>query len=336
MSGQSDLDATPIAPEVPVSSGAKQAQLIALDASEASEWPEDCEEIYVLRVHGEETVGDATPYHVRGGVDEINSFYFDVPWQGDRQLLMARWVVDNRPIVHHWALFTVENLQGQDAAIFSGRNILDAARTRDAQLLVGGGFNPEDVRLPDEVGLQMPTKSNVGFLLEVHYFAPEEGAFVDDASAVQLCVTSKPRPRVAGTYPLGRRHFELPPHESTAVEADCVASVTEPFHIVAVAPHMHATGTHAELVLHRASGEQIVLHDHPYNFEDQQVYWLGDPQSDAGVVVGPGDTLSTTCSYDNPRDTTILSGPAKDNEMCTVITWAWPATAMDPNHCNLQ
>lgn len=330
MSGQSAVqsDATSVAPENATSSGAKQAQLIELDETTAADWPAGCEELYRLQAHGEETAGDRTPYLVRGGADEIIQFYFDTPWRGDHQLLMARSVIDNRAIVHHWTLYTVENLQGDDAAILSSRSFLDVARVKDQKVVLGGGFNTEDVRLPDDVGLQMPTQANVGYLLEFHYFVPDEGTFQADASGVELCVTSKSRTHAAGSYGLGRDHFELPPHQATDVHASCTASdVSEPLHIVAIAPHMHATGTHAKLVLQRVSGEQIVLHDHPYNFDDQQVYWMGGADG-SGVVVNDGDTLTTTCSYDNPRDTTILSGPTKDNEMCSLFTWAWPGNIL--------
>lgn len=325
MSGQTIGDDTSsLAPATPSGAALKQAQRIAVDPSAG--WPADCEEVYVLRAHGDETPGDATPYRVRGGSDEGIRFYFDLPWQGDRQLLTARMVFDNRAIVHHWDLYTIENLQGADAAIFSARSFLDQIRLKDMKAVVGGGSNPQDAALPDGVGFQLPTGPNVGLLFELHYFAAEEGGFEEDASALEICVTSKPRPHTAESHALGREHFELPAHTNTNVEADCVPpEMSEPVHLVGFAPHMHAAGTHARLVLHRASGEEIVLHDQPYDFREQRVYWLKSPDGQPDVLLEQGDTLSVTCSYDNTLDTTILSGSTKDNEMCSMPVWAWPA-----------
>lgn len=319
-----DPDTTADAPELPVGSQPKQAQQVPLDPGAG--WPEDCEEVYALRAHGEKTPGDATPYRVPGGFNEGVRFYFDRPWQGERQLLMTRVSFDNRSIVHHWDLYTLENFQGADADIISSRNFFDQARIQDMQPVVGGGGNPEDAKLPEGVGFELPAPARLGFLFELHYFVPEDRGPQEDASTLELCVTSQHRPHAARSHLLGRVHFELPAHQGTDIHADCVpSSVSEPVHLVAVAPHMHAAGTHAKLVLNRASGEQVVLYDAPYDYREQRVYGLKSPDGQPEVLLHPGESLSVTCSYDNTRDDAILSGPTPDNEMCTVPVWAWPA-----------
>lgn len=289
-----------------------------------SDWPADCEEHYVLRAHGTETAGDETPYRVAGGGDEIIQFYYDVPWRSDQQVLMVRSHIDNRAIVHHWDLYTIPNYQGPEGGIFTARSFLDQLSLTGAALLFGGGNSPEDIRLPSDIGFRLPDEPNLGLLLEYHYFAADGDA--QDASSLEVCVSSKPRDRVAGSHVLGADHFALPPHQPTDILGTCVPKpLPEPVHIIGLAPHMHETGKRAKLVLNRASGEQIVLHDQPYDWTEQRVYWIKGPDGQSDVVLNPGDTLTTTCTYDNPRDTTVLSGPEKENEMCAMFTWAWPA-----------
>jgi hypothetical protein len=41
--------------------------------------------------------------------------------------------------------------------------------------------------------------------------------------------------------------------------------------------------------------------------------------------LNPGDTITSTCSYDNTTDSTIDQGVESQNEMCNFGVLAWPA-----------
>jgi hypothetical protein len=43
------------------------------------------------------------------------------------------------------------------------------------------------------------------------------------------------------------------------------------------------------------------------------------------VLVNPGDTLTSTCSYTNATDSTIAEGEHSEDEMCLFGVLAWPA-----------
>jgi hypothetical protein len=93
---------------------------------------------------------------------------------------------------------------------------------------------------------------------------------------------------------------------------------------------MHQIGVHAKLVLNRKNGTQEVLHDKPFAFADQQSYPLS-------VIVNDGDTLTTTCTFNNTTNGLVVFGPNTENEMCYNFVTAYPAGglsgSMGANHC---
>jgi hypothetical protein len=78
-----------------------------------------------------------------------------------------------------------------------------------------------------------------------------------------------------------------------------------------VSPHAHRTAKHMKFVVEKANGETIVMHDMPFNFEEQTTYALKPP-----VVIESGDRIITTCTYNNDTDRTITFGENTGNEMC--------------------
>ena len=85
---------------------------------------------------------------------------------------------------------------------------------------------------------------------------------------------------------------------------------------------MHKTGTHMLTVINRASGGQETLVDQPFSFDSQVTY-------DVAAVINPGDSLFTTCSYNNTTAATIGFGPSTTQEMCYDFLYAYPAHALD-------
>jgi hypothetical protein len=103
-------------------------------------------------------------------------------------------------------------------------------------------------------------------------------------------------------------------------------NATDPINIFAAWPHMHKTGTRMSTVITRANGTQEVLIDKPFNFASQVSY-------PTPAVIAPGDSLQTTCYYDNPGTGSISFGPSTTQEMCYDFLYAYPAHGLD--HPNL-
>jgi hypothetical protein len=294
--------------------------------SEAFTWPADCEYKQVFVAHGVTGTRDTTKYRVGPGTQELVTFIFAPPWGADRvQLLAARPHFDNSKIVHHWSLYAGTGPTWLSGAVVVQPPAMVRADPTDAQLLLSGGPGGGPTRMPDGVGMRIPTGADVVLMLEVHYFNPSSDAVEVDASGVEVCATATPRPIEAALHFLGTQAIMLPAHAKTDVVSVCdPAPLDEPVHIMSVYPHMHLSATRAKITVQRAAGEETLL-DVPYMFSEQRTYPLPRDRTAPDVVIQPGDRLTTTCSYDNQTDRVITYGEFSEKEMCLMMLWAWPA-----------
>jgi Copper type II ascorbate-dependent monooxygenase, C-terminal domain len=78
---------------------------------------------------------------------------------------------------------------------------------------------------------------------------------------------------------------------------------------------------HAKFLVQRANGQTEVIHDRPFNFEEQTT-WPVD------FVVRNGDRITTTCVYTNPGGRSVRFGTSTDDEMCFNFSLYYPMCAM--------
>jgi hypothetical protein len=285
----------------------------------AIDWDKDCELRPIFRAHGKAVAGDETPFEVAPDTEDTRQFIYTTAWPGEMHMLAVRPVDGNRQVTHHWGLYTLTNVALNEGEILKKGNFLDTLKISSSQLLVGAGPGASTLVMPPGIGAAMPVGSNTGFALEIHYFNVGATEIATDNTGIELCLTSKPVMSEAAIHVLGPLTFSLPAHERTDVTSICrPEKMSEPVHLMAVTPHMHATGAHAKLVLQRASGEQVIVHDGDYASKEQRTYMLPD------VIVQDGDTLTTTCTFDNQSDHVVPRGDTADDEMCFMMLWAWP------------
>jgi hypothetical protein len=291
-----------------------------------NEWPADCEEHYRFMAHG--SSGSASPRHVvPPGSEQVMNFYFEQPWHEARQLLKSRFIFDNTKIIHHWGLF-VTSAQIAPGTVVDKDNLLEAVNLLGVQFFLGGGANNSELELPPDVGLRVPALPNQGFWLQVHYLNSSDSP-QEDASGIEMCLTSKPRQHEAAVHALGKSSFQLPAKAETTITSTCKPSkLTAPVHIVAISPHMHATGKRATISLNR-NGAAAPVFDQPFDVHEQRNYVVPSRDMPSEVLVSPGDTLATSCQYDNTTNAVIKSGSLNEEEMCTMLVWAWPAQQLN-------
>lgn len=284
----------------------------------------ECEERWVFQAHGVSAAGDTTKYPVAAGAELVTRFYFKPPSAADVQLLHARAKIDNKKIVHHWVLGAGHTNKVRDGEVHgeAGEWALPFEGERP---VTQGAQGATAVDLPADVGMRLPNGPDVMFDLEIHYSNLAGERAEEDATQVELCLTRTKRPIEAAMHLLGRMSFSLPAHAKTDITSNCVpAQHVEPVHILAVTPHMHLTGERAKVVLNRRSGERLTLLDTSYEFLEQRSYVLPEDRSAPDVVLYPGDTLTSTCSYSNQTDSTIDQGQRSEDEMCEFAVLAWP------------
>jgi hypothetical protein len=93
--------------------------------------------------------------------------------------------------------------------------------------------------------------------------------------------------------------------------------------LIFASPHMHKLGTHMKTVINRAGGGEETVVDMPFMFLDQREYMVPN-------VVHPGDTLTTTCTWQNTTPANVGFGTSTTDEMCYNFVLSYPAHAL-PN-----
>jgi hypothetical protein len=191
-----------------------------------------------------------------------------------------------------------------------------------------GGIGGADGRksatsLPEGVAFRL--QRGQGVMLNVHYL--NTGEKTVDGNAVVDIEFAEPDParKIAAIFVNLDSGFSLSPASPTTSAVDCVAQ--SDVQIIMMTNHMHEYGTSASTEVQRAGANSFEsLHDDPnwtYDMQFNPVYtrW----SVDAPFVLHAGDTLRTTCNWDNPTSNTI----AFPREMCVGVGFAL-ATGADP------
>lgn len=242
------------------------------------------------------------PYTQGQGEQYVN-FSFKAPWTGTQYLRAIKLVgVEQATVLHHWLLFK-DTTQKSDGAVTPS----SGAHTDGAILLHGWAPGASPIYYDIDVGMKM--ESDVSYSLEAHLYNMT-GKPGTDHSGAEVCVTTKVPEHVVDVSWVGTDSIF-----GTSATGTCHPKRQKgPIHIVAAQPHLHKKGMHQKVVVTRKGGMSEVIHDEPFNFDDQR-YYLKD------VVLEDGDSMTTTCTYSAPA----TFGSSTDSEMCYFFTIAWPA-----------
>jgi hypothetical protein len=272
--------------------------------------PSEIEQCYPMHAY---QAGDMhKPFRASSG-EMYGCFSFDIPWQENAQAVSIR--IQRSAIVHHWVLFDGQLPQG--TVLVTESDCSFGATT----VYASGGFSPEEViNAPPSVGLEMPSKSSGKRMqLSLHYF--NTGAAVDDSFGVDICIARTPREHTAVPHTVGTLELSLPPRQASNIVRHCKPNYVGDIHMIQMIPHMHSRATRYSTVIERADGSSETLIDVPFDFNNQITYALDS-------VLKTGDSLTTTCYFQNDTDRTIIWGTSTEDEMCGGTITAWPAGSL--------
>ena len=258
---------------------------------------------------------DKTPFNVRAS-EFYHMFQYKVPYDKPAWALSTRPIIDNRAVLHHWLLFQMGGF-GTD-----GSHADEIGLQINNALLTGWapGGNPLD--MPPGTGLEMPAPG--GFVaMENHYFNTTGGT-KQDRSGVRLCVTFTQPQNPASLTWLGTEFISIPARATGTATGTCSSWKNNvDVHIFQTVPHMHQTGSYMKTVVNRTGGGgQAIIVDKPFAFTEQRAY-------PTDVVVHPGDTMTTTCTFKNNTAASIGFGTSSTSEMCYNFVVYYPAHALD-------
>jgi hypothetical protein len=276
-------------------------------------------EIYAAHAPLAADLGFAVPGKRQNGGDVTVCFSFVRSEGAAAQAVAWGPVLSDPRVVHHMSLFATSD-PVQDGAI-------GPCRLQNATYLMGWEPGRSHTILPEDVGLELPSRGSRGMILEVHYHNAQDHKIVD-SSGMAICGADQPRPLTAGIVTLGTEDIlveALQPGEAVGL---CPSSVTGrftgPLRVLATAPHMHDTGVSIETRVVRPDGSELVLAPaRPWDSHRQPLFEHNPP-----AEVQPGDTLVTTCRYSNDKPHPVGFGPRVIDEMCYSYNLVYPLSAL--------
>lgn len=241
--------------------------------------------------------------------------------KGSSQAFSFSPIIDNTQVIHHWFLYQSSSLES------TGVSAPCLGFDRGGPVLAGWAPGAGAWTFPPDVGVGL---SSGDFVLEVQYENVVLGHDVTDASGVRMCAGKTPRRNTAGVSWLGNDAFGasgnpgIPPLVNAApISGRCrpQPALSAPVHIVTSWPHMNGRGRYARAEIDRAGGAKDTLFDKPFSVQYQSVY-------STPAVLNPGDSILTTCTFENLDPYTVSYGERATDEVCFNLTVAYPANAL--------
>ena len=243
--------------------------------------------------------------------DHYQCWTFEAPVTEDKFIRRMQVVIDESRVLHHLVLLRDTEGTAPDGAhecigMPEGSDYLFAWAPSPTQ----GAF-----QFP-EGGLRI--RPGDRYVMQIHYNNGSRVPDVRDSSGVRLYLGPPAGPEY-GMLALGPLGFAIPPRSSASSESAC--TMTEPMTILSGAPHMHEIGSAFEQRIERADGTvEPFISLTGWSFETQLFY-------DTPAVLEPGDAMYTRCTWDNPTDATVRSGPYTGDEMCFNFAYVTPPPA---------
>lgn len=179
--------------------------------------------------------------------------------------------------------------------------------------IYASGVDTNELIFPEGVGLRIPAGQEV--ILQLHVYNPTPGPLGGVSGIEIIELTEAEVTDEAEIFLPGPVALEIPPQQETTQTGRCTVNGEQ--NVFALFPHMHKLGTHFKTTL-TLGGEETVLHDEPYEFEHQP-FLSFEP-----IAMQPGDTIETSCTWNNTTNQEVSFGESSESEMCFSIMYRWP------------
>jgi hypothetical protein len=216
------------------------------------------------------------------------------------------------PLGTHHTLLTMGTANGPDTT-----TKCSAADNRPLSVF-GSGVGTDPLTLPEGVAIRIPKDTQL--LLNLHLYNTGSKELAGTSGTRVVTIPKDEVKYVAEGVLAGPILLDIPAGKTTESIGYCTmkSDVT----IIAVAPHMHQIGIHEKIIAESSAEGDVVLHDEPYDFNEQS-YHLIEP-----IKLAKGDRVRVECTHKNTKDHDIGFGDSSDAEMCFAGLYRYPA---DPN-----
>jgi len=282
--------------------------------------PKDAQELcYDFPTHGQFGEDDTSKFTMPSG-ESYNQFYYSIPWPDGYVATRFGQKFDNTKVLHHWLMFAQQF--GQTPGTVEP-NVLGTTLFTDAELIAGWAVGGCTTTFPENVGVHLPTTGVI--MIQWHHYN-NTGSPAQDGSAVQICaVPESTREHKAGLTFLGTETIRVPAGEIGENAGTCVNDSSGPITIVAFTPHMHEIGINMKSEVMRAGGSTMDnVFDMPFQFDYQTNYMMNP-----AVVLMPGDSITSTCTWQNQGSSQVGFGQSTKQEMCYQFALSYPYGALN-------
>ena len=285
-----------------------------------------CKPDVVMTAHAS---GSDEPFEVPKVRDLYMCFAFQAPFTEPTQATAWTPIIDDARVVHHWILYRTKTPQPVDGAF-----ACDVSLQLTADFVAGWAPGGGNMIMPDDVGLDLGGPGD-WYVLQVHYNNTANYSDALDESGVGFCTADEPRPNLAGIVTLGSLDINIPAgaedHQVTGTCSGVTNLLWPEMHLLGASPHMHQLGRSMRSIVNHLDGTQETLVDVPaFDFESQGMYF-----PDEEILLRPGDSITTTCAYDNPNPWPVVFGEGTNDEMCFDFVLAYPVNTLLGRNCLL-
>ncbi|MDX2088124.1 MAG: hypothetical protein SFX73_09745 [Kofleriaceae bacterium] len=179
-------------------------------------------------------------------------------------------------------------------------------------MIYASGVGTGELVFPPGKGLKLTANTVLG--LQLHIYNTSDAMMTGTSGIEVLELDPSTVTDEVDMFLPGPQELEIPMGTSTA-SGSC--TVTTPYQVFALFPHMHQYGTHFKTTL-TIAGQERMLHDAAYDFERQTVTTF-EP-----IQLNPGDKVNTECTWNNTTGGVIVDGESSDTEMCYSILYRFP------------
>ena len=180
-------------------------------------------------------------------------------------------------------------------------------------IIFASGVGTNELVFPAGMGMKLESGTSLG--LQLHIFNTSDAMLTGTSGIEILEVDPATVTNELDVFLPGPKDLAIGPHATSSKSGTC--TVTKPYTLIALFPHMHQLGTHLKTTVHTAGADKII-HDGVYNFEHQEVIPIQP------ISLAVGDTITTECTWNNTTAATVGYGESSTTEMCYSILYRYP------------
>jgi hypothetical protein len=281
------------------------------------------ETCYEFPVHGQSSPTDKSKFSIPVG-QTYNQFYYKIPWPAGTLATRFGAKFDNLAVLHHWLAFGISS--GTQAEGTVQTNVSGTTLGQGAELIGGWAIGGCESDFGPEMGLKLPASGQI--MIQWHHYNSTNGP-APDGTVIQFCtVPAGGRPNIGGITFLGTENLNgpvgMPAHQVSKFSGTCTNNSGKPIIIKGYSPHMHLLGVNMNSVVKHTNGMMETVFDHPFLFDHQVNYSLPN-----GYQLLPGESITSTCTFNNTTDGAVAFGQPTQKEMCYQFTYSYPYGALN-------